>query len=240
MANGEGIAGRIELREVVVHPVRDAQERRRWDALVSEFHCLPFHGRFGQSLRHVAVHGSRWVALVGWTAARSRSGRGTGGSAGVDRQQQPLRGAGWQGEVPGLASRVLGLSLRRQSRDMRAAHGRAVLVAETFVNTSRFAGACYRASNWRMLGVTRGFTRLPGGSAAGRGANRPEYCRDEPTLRGQRNPHATLPHAGGRSRLRGDRRRFHGHRDVANERFGLAIKNSSVDSVTCALFDSHP
>ena len=65
---------------------------------------------------------------------------------------------------PNLASRVLGLSLRRVSRDMRALHGHPVLVAETFVDPSRFAGTCYRASNWLGLGRTRGDRRQSGGS----------------------------------------------------------------------------
>ena len=33
---------------------------------------------------------------------------------------------------------------------------------ETFVDPARFAGTCYRASNWRSLGMTRGFARDPG------------------------------------------------------------------------------
>ena len=64
--------------------------------------------------------------------------------------------------VPNLASRVLGLSLRRLSEDMLAAHGHPVLVAETFVDPARFAGTCYRAANWRSLGLTGGYARQPG------------------------------------------------------------------------------
>ncbi len=163
---------RVVLREVTVRPVRDAEERRRWDALVSEFHYLPFHGLFGQSLRHVAVQGETWVALLGWTAGAFKVAA-RDGWIGWSRAQQfrrlkliannarfvVLTG---RGGVRNLASRVLGLSLRRLSRDMHAAYGFPVLLAETFVDPSRFRGTCYRASNWRLLGWTRGFTRLPG------------------------------------------------------------------------------
>ena len=48
---------------------------------------------------------------------------------------------------------------------MRQLHGHPVLVAETFVDPSRFGGTCYRASNWLSLGMTRGYRRQPGGSA---------------------------------------------------------------------------
>ena len=64
-----------------------------------------------------------------------------------------------------MASRVLGLSLRRLSDDMLALHGYPALVAESFVDPSRFSGACYRASNWHALGPTRGYARRTGGSA---------------------------------------------------------------------------
>ena len=193
------------LHEVTVRPVRDAQERRRWDALVSEFHYLAFRALFGQSLRHVAVHGSDWLALVGWTAGAFKVGvrdRWVGwtparqfrrlGLVANNSRFVVLTG---KGEAHNLASRVLGLSLRRLSRDMCAAHGHPVLVAETFVDPSRFAGTCYRASNWRMLGVTRGFTRLPGGAARWRENGQPKevYVREltagaREALRGEREP----------------------------------------------------
>ncbi len=59
--------------------------------------------------------------------------------------------------IPNLALRVLGLSLRRLSADIEAVYGYPVFVAESFVDVSRFAGTCYRASNGRSLGLTRGF-----------------------------------------------------------------------------------
>ncbi len=62
------------LRDVEVRPVRDAAERQRWDRLVSAHHDLPFRGLCGHSPRHVAVHGDRRVALLGWTAEAFKVG----------------------------------------------------------------------------------------------------------------------------------------------------------------------
>ena len=184
MATSEASNDRIVPREVTVRPVRDAHERRRWDALASEFHYLPFNGLFGQSLRHVAVRGETWVALVGWTAGAFKvAARDAWIGWSRERQFRRLKLIAnnsrfvilsGKGATRNLASRVLGLSLRRLSRDMRAAHGFPVLLAETFVDPSRFAGTCYRASNWRMLGHTRGFTRLPGGPARWRENGQPK------------------------------------------------------------------
>ena len=42
------------------------------------------------------------------------------------------------------------------------------------MDVSRFAGTCYRASNWRSLGFTRGFAREPGGAARWRHHGQPK------------------------------------------------------------------
>ena len=36
------------------------------------------------------------------------------------------------------------------------AYGHPVYWAETFVDTTRYRGTCYRAANWRVLGQTQG------------------------------------------------------------------------------------
>jgi hypothetical protein len=58
---------------------------------------------------------------------------------------------------------VLGLSLRRLCADWLARHGHELLLAESFVDPSRFVGTCYRASNWIEVGRTAGFGRQRGG-----------------------------------------------------------------------------
>ena len=164
----------IDLRAITVRPTRGAREAPLWDGLIKEHHYLRFHGVVGNGLRHVALHGETWLALVGWQpgafklAARDRW---IGWS--LEQQFRRLHLIGnnsrfvilTPGRVPNLASRVLGLSLRRLSADIQAVHGYPVFLAETFVDISRFDGTCYRASNWRSLGLTRGFARKPGGAA---------------------------------------------------------------------------
>ena len=196
METPERAGGGFSLRDVKVRPVRGIEERWRWDALVERDHYLPFHGLFGKSLRHVAMRGGRWLALLGWQAGAFKVGV-RDAWIGWSREQQFSRlhliannarfavlDEGW---APNLASRVLGLSLRRLARDMRALHGYPVLLAETFVDPSRFAGACYRAANWRSLGFTRGYARASGGTARWREHGQPKEVfvyaleRDAPT-----------------------------------------------------------
>jgi hypothetical protein len=58
--------------------------------------------------------------------------------------------------VPHLASHILGLTARRISEDWQQMYNHPLYFLETFVDTERFAGTCYKAANWIYLGVTTG------------------------------------------------------------------------------------
>ena len=127
----------IPLREVRVRPVR-ADEVPRWNDTLRQQHYLGFRKLCGCQLEQVAVQGQRWLALLGWQAAALHCG-----------------------SQPGLASRVLGLSLRRLPRDWQQRYAPPpLLLVETFVDPQRFRGTCYHAANWIELGLTRGFGRV--------------------------------------------------------------------------------
>ena len=61
--------------------------------------------------------------------------------------------------VPHLASHLLGRIARQLSGDWQRKYGHPVHLLETFVDTSRFRGTCYRAANWTAVGQTTGRTR---------------------------------------------------------------------------------
>jgi hypothetical protein len=62
-------------------------------------------------------------------------------------------------QVPNLASYVLGRSCRRIQSDFENKYGHEVVLLETFVESGRFLGTCYRASNWVYVGETQGRSR---------------------------------------------------------------------------------
>ena len=62
-------------------------------------------------------------------------------------------------KVPHLATHVLGRVLRRLPQDWQAKYSRPLILVESFIDTSRFSGTCYRASNWMKVGQTTGRTR---------------------------------------------------------------------------------
>lgn len=145
-----------------------AGERVEWDTLMRAHHYLGFTAMVGRSLRYVAEIDGRWLALLGWASPALKCASRDdwiGWSPTLQWQRLALIANNSRFLIlPGvrvnnLASRVLGLNLARLSQDWRCAHGHGLLLGETFIDPSRFAGTCYRAANWIELGRTRGFAK---------------------------------------------------------------------------------
>jgi hypothetical protein len=62
-------------------------------------------------------------------------------------------------DVRFLASHVLSQVVRHLRADWHRKYARPLHLVETFVDTSRFVGTCYRAANWIEVGQTTGRTR---------------------------------------------------------------------------------
>ena len=133
---------------------------------MSRHHYLGFRSLVGESIRYVAEIKGSWVALLGWSAASLKcQPRDTWIGCPQVIQWQRLRLIVNNARflilphihMPNLASKILSLNLKRLSKDWENIHGHPVLLAETFVDTSRFAGTCYKAASWIYLGQTRGF-----------------------------------------------------------------------------------
>lgn len=55
-----------------------------------------------------------------------------------------------------LASQLLSRAVKIVSKDWERYFNHPLYYLETFVDTERFTGTCYKASNWRYLGITTG------------------------------------------------------------------------------------
>ncbi len=60
------------------------------------------------------------------------------------------------GTVRNLASHVLGQAARRIEKDWQERWNYRPVLLETFVDSRFYEGTCYRAANWRYLGMTVG------------------------------------------------------------------------------------
>ena len=153
-----------DLRTLEVRPVRPA-ERPRWKALLARYHYLGYRRGAGEQLGYIAVLEGHLVACLAWGAAAYRNAPREaylGWDAATKRARLPLVVQNtrflllpWV-RVPHLASKLLAATCRRLSADWQARYGHGLLLAETFVDPTRFRGTCYRAANWVCLGPTRG------------------------------------------------------------------------------------
>lgn len=144
------------------------EERAMFRAYLRRYHYLGDSPLVGESLRYGALLDGELVALLGWAGATLHNGSrdqhiGWDETCHRDHLHLVANNARflilpWV-EQPNLASRVLGANLRRLSRDWQSVYGHPILLAETFVDQSRFRGTCYRASNWIHVGQTKGWSR---------------------------------------------------------------------------------
>jgi len=61
--------------------------------------------------------------------------------------------------VPHLASHILSIIARRIQGDWQRKYGHGLIFLETFMEVDKFRGACYKAANWRYVGLTKGRSR---------------------------------------------------------------------------------
>ncbi len=152
----------LELRLI------EDDERAMFRAYMRKYHYLGDSPLVGESLRYCAWLDEELVALLGWSGATLHNGPrdryiGWDKTSHRERLHLVVNNARylilpWVRQ-PNLASRILGANLRRLNNDWQAAYGHPVLLAETFVDPARFRGTCYRASNWVLVGQTKGWSR---------------------------------------------------------------------------------
>lgn len=151
--------GRLRVRLI------EPEERLGWRVYMQRFHPLGDRPIVGEHLLYAAFVEDELVALLGWAAAAFRAPlRDTwvGWDEATKRRRLHLVTNNirflilpWV-KVRHLASKILGMNLRRLAADWERAWNHPVFLAETFVDTGRHRGTCYRAANWMRLGETAG------------------------------------------------------------------------------------
>jgi hypothetical protein len=156
------------LNRVTVHLMSE-NELGRFNYHMQEDHYLESSRLAGQSLRYIAELDGQWVALLTFSApalhlkARERwidwSPRQRARRLSFVVNNSRFLVLLERQRYPNLASRVLGLVLRRLSADWQEQWGHPVLVVESFVEESLYRGTCYRACGFEAVGPTAGFGR---------------------------------------------------------------------------------
>jgi hypothetical protein len=144
--------------------VESPAHARLWRALMAH-HPLGAGPLCGAQLRYLIDSGAGYLGALSFSAAARRL-RAREAFIGWDeatrraRLPQVLNNTRFlilpTVRVPHLASHVLSAAERRVARDWPARYGVRPLLLESFVDSARHAGTCYRAANWIEIGATRG------------------------------------------------------------------------------------
>jgi hypothetical protein len=144
----------IELRQV-----RRTPEEKLFNALIRQHHYLGYTRLVGEHLKYLVYAGDRLLACFAFSSAPYA----------IDCRDNFL---GWSQEarernrhllaynsrflilpwvrVPHLASHLLGRIAKTISGDWQSLYHHPIFWLETFVDTEKFAGTCYRAANWTL------------------------------------------------------------------------------------------
>lgn len=152
--------GPLEFRQV-----RRGEFEPMFNSLIERHHYLGYSQPVGEHLKYVVFAGRRPVACLAWSSAPRHIGcrdRFIGWTAGVRKQNIGLIAYNsrflilpWV-RIDHLASHILGRMTRILPDHWNAVYRHPVFFAETFVDTERFKGTCYKAANWIFLGRTTG------------------------------------------------------------------------------------
>jgi hypothetical protein len=152
--------GPLELRQV-----RRTSEEALFNSLLRHHHYLGYTQPVGEHLKYLAFARGRPIACLAWSSAPRHLGS-RDRFIGWD-QQARLKNIKllayntrflilpWV-QVPHLASHILGRMARTLSVDWQRVYAHPIYFVETFIDPQRFAGTCYRAANWAILGETTG------------------------------------------------------------------------------------
>lgn len=138
-----------------------------WNAYIEQYHYLGYTPLPGAQLRYVIRSEGQVLALVGfsaasWTCAPRDSYIGWDMETRKKNLPLVVNNARFLilGRYPNLASRILSAIARRIASDWDRTYGYRPVLLETFVEKERFTGGCYKASNWVMVGTTKGRGKL--------------------------------------------------------------------------------
>jgi hypothetical protein len=153
------------LRPVEIQQVRRTSDEPLFNSLMEQYHYLAYEQPVGEHVKFLVWAQSRPIACLAWSSAPRHLGsrdRYIGWSAAARRCN--IRFIAYNTRylllpwvrVPHLASHILGKMTSQLSQNWEQMYGHPVYFAETFIDPGRFRGTCYRAANWKFLGVTTG------------------------------------------------------------------------------------
>jgi hypothetical protein len=158
-----------DLLPIKLKQVRRTRYEKIFNSLISEHHYLGYTQPVGEHLKYIAFSHDRPIACLAWGSAPWYIGvrdRFIGWGKKIRENNLHLIANNlrflimpWV-QVRCLASYLLALNRHRLSHDWQNLYHHRVYLLETFVDTERYLGTCYKADNWLYVGQTTGQGKL--------------------------------------------------------------------------------
>lgn len=158
-----------ELADLHLEAVSDRAQSFLWREYIHRYHYLGYKPLPGAQLRYTAMSNGDVLALLGFGAAAWKTAP-RDNFIGWNHQQREknlhlvLNNARflilpWV-RSENLASKLLSMVSKRLVEDWSVRYGYRPVLLETFVQSDRFRGTCYKAANWICVGQTKGRGKL--------------------------------------------------------------------------------
>ncbi len=153
---------------VTVRLVGNQAESRLWNALIAHHHYIGLATPVGRLLRYLVYADDMLVSAISFSEAAWAVDARDAALQEIGIDQIRIRDVTISNnrflilpfvQVKNLASRILSLATRTAAMDWSERYQVCPLIAETFVDPSRFHGTCYSAANWTHVGMTKGFSK---------------------------------------------------------------------------------
>lgn len=158
-----------DLFPVKLKQVRRTGFEKMFNGLINEHHYLGYTHPVGEHLKYIAFSHDRPIACLSWGSSPWYIGvrdRFIGWPKQIREKNLHLIANNtrflilpWL-QVSCLASYLLALNRRCLLQDWQRLYNHPVYLLETFVDTQRYSGTCYRADNWIYVGQTTGQGKL--------------------------------------------------------------------------------
>ena len=145
--------------------VRRTPEEPLFDSLLEEHHYLGYQRPVGEHLKYLVKTRGQVIACLAWSSApRHLKLRDRYLAWSQEARERNVHLLAYNPRflilpwirAPHLASHILGRMAQIVPQDWQRLYAHPIYWLETFVDTARFAGTCYRAANWIEIGTTEG------------------------------------------------------------------------------------
>ena len=154
-----------EVLPLEICQVRGTALEKMFNSLIDQYHYLGYCHPVGEHLKYIIFSKERPIACFAWSSAPRHIGcrdKFINWSAGARKKNLHLIAYNsrflifdWI-RVPYLASHLLGRMAKVLPINWQRFYNHPIYFLETFVDTEKFAGTCYKAAGWQFLGLTTG------------------------------------------------------------------------------------